>query len=424
MEATRISARSFCTLLALFAVTALLRAHPAPDTGAGNSIHVYLDCGSCDMDYIRREVTFVDYVRDPLEADVHILVTSQQTASGGTEYTLTFIGRRSFAGLNDTLPSITRKSDTDDMRRAGIVRTLKLGLIRYVARSPQASAVTVSYDASGARPPPSDPWDAWVFTTGINGYLNGEESHTSSSLQASASANRTTEAMKVRLSGSVNYSENTYNYESDGQRVVVESYSRGWSLRGLAVASLSPHWSAGGWVSSWASTYNNVRSVIELMPAVEYDLFPYSESTRRQLRFLYKAGIDYANYHEETIYDKTSETLFGEQLAIALNLKEPWGSAYASIYGSHYFHDLNKYNLEFSLGFSVRLLEGFSVNFDGSVAKPHDQVGLPKRGVTTEEVLLQRRELETQYYYWMSFGVSFTFGSIFNSIVNPRFGGS
>ena len=40
---------------------------------------------------------------------------------------------------------------------------------------------------------------------------------------------------------------------------------------------------------------------------------------------------------------------------------------------------------------------------------------------TQEEILLNRQELATDYSYWGSMGVSYTFGSIYNNILNPRF---
>jgi hypothetical protein len=51
-----------------------------------------------------------------------------------------------------------------------------------------------------------------------------------------------------------------------------------------------------------------------------------------------------------------------------------------------------------------------------------DQIGLPKGDATTEEVLLRLRQLATGYTYYLNFGFSYSFGSIFNSTVNPRFG--
>ena len=51
-----------------------------------------------------------------------------------------------------------------------------------------------------------------------------------------------------------------------------------------------------------------------------------------------------------------------------------------------------------------------------------DQLSLPRSSATDQEILLQRRELATEYQYSLSVGVSYTFGSIYNNVVNPRFG--
>ncbi len=38
----------------------------------------------CDMNYIRQEMPYINYVRDVKEAQVYMLVTRQSTGSGGT----------------------------------------------------------------------------------------------------------------------------------------------------------------------------------------------------------------------------------------------------------------------------------------------------------------------------------------------------
>jgi hypothetical protein len=48
---------------------------------------------------------------------------------------------------------------------------------------------------------------------------------------------------------------------------------------------------------------------------------------------------------------------------------------------------------------------------------------LVKGEATLEEILLRRKELATEYEYSISVGLSFTFGSIYSNVVNPRFGG-
>jgi hypothetical protein len=56
-------------------------------------------------------------------------------------------------------------------------------------------------------------------------------------------------------------------------------------------------------------------------------------------------------------------------------------------------------------------------------ARPHapEQVYLPKGERDQADVLLRRRALLTGYEYNAFFGFRYTFGSIFNNVVNPRF---
>ncbi len=190
----------------------------------------------------------------------------------------------------------------------------------------------------------------------------------------------------------------------------------------MVVKSINEHWSIGGWVNIRSSTYDNIKLSIAPAPAIEFNIFPYSQSTRRQLRILYLIGFVSAKYREETIYDKISEKLLKEAMAITLELKEKWGSISTTLEGSHFFHDFNKNRLELFTDISLRIFKGLSLNIFGSYSRIHDQLSLPKAGASLEEVLLRRRMLETTYDYWGSIGLSYTFGSIYSNVVNPRFG--
>ncbi|MEK9136323.1 MAG: hypothetical protein AAB393_04315, partial [Bacteroidota bacterium] len=86
-----------------------------PDSTSGDrdkAIRVYLDCSGCDREHVKSEITFVNYVRDRHDAQVHILITTQRTGSGGREYTHTFIGQQEFTGKDDTLKFVSKESDT------------------------------------------------------------------------------------------------------------------------------------------------------------------------------------------------------------------------------------------------------------------------------------------------------------------------
>ena len=109
--------------------------------------NVYLDCDrrTCDFNYIKTEITFVNYVLNRQSADIHVIVTRQQTGSGGSEYTLAFIGLKRHQGKDETLRYYSKPTDTEDQFRKGFVNVLKQGLIPYVYDTPLAEFISISY---------------------------------------------------------------------------------------------------------------------------------------------------------------------------------------------------------------------------------------------------------------------------------------
>ena len=118
--------------------------------------------------------------------------------------------------------------------------------------------------------------------------------------------------------------------------------------------------------------------------------------------------------------DDTSN--YSTSLSVTAKAVQKWGSVSGSISSSTYLHDVSKYHFNFYLNTSVRLFKGLELNISGNYAVVHNQLNLPKGDVTQEELLLEQRQLETQYSFWASIGISYTFGSIYNNVINPRFG--
>jgi len=379
---------------------------------------VFLDCRICDIDFIRTEITFVNYVRDRKEAQVHILITTLRTGSGGREYTLSFIGQNEFDGINDTQKYFSSLTDTEDETRRGLVKALKIGLMSYVARTPIASRIAISHQEEEKLEAVADRWNYWVFSFSTGGYFSGEEAYESRSLRANFSANRVTPELKIRMSVAGSHYFNAFTYDS--QRI--ESTLESFDFNGLAVASLDDHWSVGGFLKASSSTYQNIRLSFSPSPAVEFNFFPYFQSTRRQLRCLYTLKFATVKYREETIYDRISENLWGQSLSVTLDLKEKWGSVSTTMAGSHYFHDFSKNNLTLFTIINLQLVKGLNFFAFGGGSRIRDQVYLAKGGASLEEVLLRRKQLATNYNYFFSIGLSYTFGSIFTNVVNPRFG--
>lgn len=388
--------------------------------GAPGLVRVYLDCSACDPDYIQTVIPFVQFVRDRAVAQVHLLVTAQPTGAGGDQYTASFIGQEGFAGSSDTFRCSTLPNDTADARRAKLARTLALGLARFAAYSPAGEHLSVAYDAARSPAPAGkDPWDHWVFSLGFDSNFSGQKSRTFKVLAPNWSASRVTAAHKLLLSGYSSYSEERFGLAGGG---TLANIQRSWGASSLYVKSLGEHWSAGAGAGADSSTFGNIAHEWTLGPAVEFDVFPYSQSTRRQWRFLYQLEDKSVRYREETIYGKTRETLWSQRLTAALEATEPWGSASLSLQGAGYLHDSSKNHLELFGQVSVRVYDGLSLRFSTSYSRVRDQLALPRSGASDQDILLTRQELATQYSYTGSVGFSYSFGSIYTSVVNPRFG--
>lgn len=390
---------------------------------AADGVKVFVDCMnvSCDFDFLRTEITFVDYVRDRKNADVHLLITGEETGGGGENYTLNFIGLGRFAGVDHLLHYVSGVTETSDEIRRGLASTIKLGLVHYVADTAVAKELQLSRrkPAGGASGPAAhDPWNFWYMSTSLSMYSSGEKLTNTTDTYGSASASRVTDAWKINLGVDFDYTRSRYTFD-DGTDYISTSRSVGFT--GYAVKSLTPHWSAGARTQASKSTYYNRALLLTFAPAIEYDIFPYSESTRRQFTFNYAVGINHLRYDELTIFDKVSETLPSHTFLMAATFKQPWGSWYNSFEARQYLTDLAKNRLILYNSLSVRVFKGFSVRFNGDIERIHDQIYLPQGGATPEEILVRRLQLATSYSYYLSFGVTYNFGSIHNNIVNTRF---
>lgn len=386
------------------------------DTLRRDALNVYMEA----TDYIRKEIPYVNYVRDIKDAGVYIISSSQGTGSGGREYTYFLVGQNEYSGMRDTVTYVSSPDDTQDIIRANQVKALKMGLVRYVAKTPLSKYLNIQFSEPLSETVSSDKWNSWVFRSSFSGYLNGEKAYKSSYLNGNISANRVTRDWKINLSGRVSYSIDKFEIAG----TTYQSNNNSKSINALVVRSISDHWSYGGSVYVGSSSFSNMRLSSSVMPGIEYDIFPYSESTRRQLRLLYKVGFSYVNYIDTTIYDKTRENLMLHSFLAAYEVLQRWGSIEVSMSYSNYLHDWSKNNLSLDGFINLRVTKGLSINFGGGASLIHDQLGLVKGGASTEEVLLRRKQLETQYSYFTSFGFSYTFGSIYNNVVNPRFGNS
>lgn len=410
------------TIMLVSLVLCFLRVFPQEistksDTLRKDALNVFMNAS----DYFKKEIPYVNYVRDIKDAGVYILSTSQGTGSGGQKFTYFLVGQNQNAGMRDTLSFVTSPDETQDETRKKEVNTLKMGLMRYVAKTPLSKYMSISFTEPLSETVSTDKWNSWVFKTSIYGFLQAEKTYSDSYVSGNMSASRITKDWKVNISGNLNQDNQKYIID-DTTTITGTNSSK--SLSALIVRSLTDHWSFGGTTRLGASAYNNEKFKFSFMPGIEYDVFPYSESTRRQLRILYTAGYTFVNYSDSTIYDKMKENLWSHNITASYEVVQKWGNIDISVGYSNYFHDWKKNNLYVQGFIDLRIAKGLSINLGGSASLIHDQLGLVKKDVPVDQILLRRQQLATQYSYFTSFGLTYTFGSIYNNVVNPRFGNS
>lgn len=409
--------------LALGAVvltTASAQTAPRPE-----AVRVFLDCNFCDLTYLQVETPWVAFVRDRTAGDVHLLLTSIETGGGGQRYQLEVL--QNDRTRRDTLTFQTEPSATDDARRREIVRNVQLALVPYALRTESGRKLQLmpmrDEDDEEDRPRPGrDRWRSWVFEISGGTSIEKEERQSETSFEGSFQGRRVTSLLKLGFEGSADYQRSKFQLDDDDSTSTLVSTTESYSGGLVAVHSIGRKWGLGAEATIASSTFSNTRLALRAAPAIEYSVWPYEEATRRQLVFQYSMGVSAFKYREETIFDKLSEVRPNHTFITSYDVRQPWGSANASLEAAAYLDDMAQNRLELDAEWDLRLFRGMELEIGGSVERIHDQLSIPRRDATPEEILLERRALATDYRYDMRIGFSYTFGSIFSPVVNPRFG--
>ena len=389
-------------------------------------LRIYLDCWPCDTDYLRQHVLFIEYVRDRATADLHVLVTTQTTGSGGTAWTMSLIGLGRYHTRDHTMVFHTPQSATADEQRREFARRFRLALAGYAADTTIARNLSVNFAPRGRSGQFRagdffDPWGGWLFRISGSANGNAEAATKAIAYRGSLSVSRVTDSLKINFT--VNSSQARRDFTlSDGREI--RTTSDAWNFNHTTVKTVAGRVAAGVRLAASHSSFDNRERALAVYPGVEFNVFSYGEYERRRLTVWYEAGPNYYEYHELTIFDKTEEMVPKQRIDVSFALRQPWGYTGISTSVSHDLNAERRYNATVFGETEVRLFNGFSMNLWASYSKINDQISLPKQGATTEEILLRLRQLETNYSYSVSMGLTYSFGSIFTSIVNPRFSGT
>jgi hypothetical protein len=267
-----------------------------------------------------------------------------------------------------------------------------------------------------------DSWNYWVFRVGANGNMSLDQNYLNTNLNSSLSANRTTEETRAEFRLSTGRNRAVYKYEDEnGVEQSFTVINTSYNLNHTLVLAINDHWSYGYYLFLRNSTFSNFQNSVRLIPAMEYNIFPYKEVNNKYLAFGYGIELTHNNYYEETLYNKMEESLLGHSARLVSRFNQKWGSLNGSIYYNNFWHDWSLYSIELNLEADVRVTGNLSFYVYAFGGVTRNQVFIPKGSASPEDVLTRRRQLASNYNFGMWFGINYRFGSMLNNFVNPRF---
>jgi hypothetical protein len=381
------------------------------------SIKLYVDC-RCDKNYVRQEIKHVNHVRDQDLANVQLFIFDIANGSGGRTYKLEFTGKSSFEGITKTLTLDSNPNMTAHDVRKRLAWKIGRGLLGYIIKSDLENRVV--YKIKGKPKNTSviveDPWKNWIFEIYGQAKFDKETSRTKFEYKVGLESDRVTDKWRIRADVQMSQLKNKILRNDE---VIHSGRERYWGAASV-VKSVSDHWSTGVFGNLRHDTYTNIDVSIGFSPAIEYNIFPYSEVLKREITFAYKIGYNYNNYAETTIFNKDVESIWNHSFNLHVKYRQTWGNISSSIRASSFLNDFSKNRINVSGSTSLRVLKGLSVRFAANMQFIRDQINLPAGTASLEDVLLQQKQIATDYDLGFSVGVSYTFGSAFNNIINTR----
>ena len=385
-----------------------------------SKLNVFLNCNFCDQSYMKQNLEHAEFVRDENFADVYLFFTNQRNGSGGRVYKIDIVGKNDYKEFKDKITFSTNSDTTGDEVRSLMLKHVRLGLVRFWLKAGLQDKITITLKKSKKTEilEEKDPWNNWIFSLGAGGFFSGQETYSSRDLNFNVSARRITEKNKFIFRMRYGNEKEVYKFEGKPDQVYNTS-NRNVTL--YNVFSINSHWSAGVFSYFGGSDYSNKSLYAKLAPAIEYNFFDYKDSFKKQITLAYRIGGDYTEYIEKTVFGKNEELLWNHSLSLEASVRQTWGNVYGSVRYESYLHDTALNQFSFNLRTRVRLFKGFSFNMGGNYNITNNQINLPAGNLTVEEILLRQQQIKSGYNYFFNMGFSYTFGSMFNTVVNPRF---
>lgn len=416
---TRFRSLGFLTAFALsFLWAGTASAAPPPK--------LFISCAQpllCFDSYLRQELSYFDFVRDQYLADLTLVISIQPAGNGGMRFSVVLRHRDPTADLAGArtrsfvaLPGATPQAQREELLQV-ILRVLQTDLID--TPSDDAFTLSITKRTGNTLTNQYDPWHHWVITPELLGYAEGASGYYSADLNSALTVRRITEPSKLRLRGTYGRRLSRYRFE-DGESVSGDVYT--WEGRAIYAHSVGERWAIGGAVTTRGSQFENLQKHVHGGPLLEFNIFPYTQNASKQLRFAYQAGA-WANwYFEENEAGRMRQVKPYHALSLIADVNQSWGSVQWVGQVNSFLDDPELYRVSTGAILGIRLFRGLAVTMAGQAALVRDLIGLRRRPITDLELLLRTAQQRTDYTFELEFAVSYTFGSVYNTIVNPRFG--
>jgi hypothetical protein len=378
-------------------------------------LKVFLDC-NCDENYLKQNTSFLKYVRDQDLADIEIFILDVYTPTGSRSFEINIDGNNIYHEISTSSKVVGYSNDTSSTLRDKLLNKVKLALVPFLDKGGYNIKIDVDSNLDDYSTK-DDKWKNWVFE--LSGSYNNdkEETRKTNRYEIEFEIDKLTPEWRIGIDFSRSESNRIF-FSNDN---IYSSNRKTTSLRARVVRSVSNHFSLGAFVGGFQNTYENIDFQRYIMPAIEYSLFPYEDVLSREVTLAYRIGTGKRNYIEKTIYGYTKQIVYPHGLTLNVKFRKKWGNISSYLRGDQFLNDGTKKRLSLRSSLDIRVLEGLAVRFSSNINLIRDQYNLAASSTSSiEDLLLQQRQIATDYKTSFSVGLSYTFGSIYNSVINTR----
>lgn len=396
------------------------------------TVWVFTD-GPVNDAMLKQQLNYVNHTLDPATAHVHVFIARQGLGARGRKYSYELTGKQELDGNFLTFELTCDNTMTSMEIDQAIIDRLEIGLAGLLAGTDYAPSLELRVDdsltsevanpttESDSEGTPGFDWDSWIFELWSNYSFEKTSFRSTSNLRSGVRIDRSTPELRVRVNPFYsNWVQTVTTTDEQGNPKDVRSYRKRLSVWGSVVKSISDHWSFGIFGSAQHHTFANIDLGTWVAPAIEYNFFSYDEVPYKEFTAAYRIGWVHNRYLEETVFLETRENLARHLLDVELRLRQKWGDLFTGVSAGAYLNDPSLNRFSFDARCNVRVLKGLSLQLSGSYEIINDQINLPRGDASLEEILLGQTQLATNFDANLRFGLSYTFGSLYNNVVNTR----